>query len=166
MILDLPWPPSTNTLYATVNNRRVLTKKGRLYHDEVGKMLMPYKSRYHWPMEGRLKVRIHASAPDKRTYDIGERHKCLLDALQKAQVYVNDSQIDDLHITRKPPGAPGYVTVRIQEQRRCLNCDRLFWRDAPDNALCVKCNKDNERSNVSDEEPHDLGLLRSKIPHY
>lgn len=117
--LILPWPPSTNHLYATVRGRRVLSKAGRLYHEAVV-LEATYGPRRDWiglPTE-RLSISVHLYAPSRRLYDLDGRVKALLDALGKkyAGVYQDDKQIDALHIYRMPPAPPhGKVIVRIRE---------------------------------------------------
>jgi crossover junction endodeoxyribonuclease RusA len=47
-----------------------------------------------------LKVKVYLYPPDRRKRDIDNNMKSLLDAMEHAGVYENDSQIDDLHIIR------------------------------------------------------------------
>jgi len=60
-------------------------------------------------------VTIKAIAPDKRRRDLDNMLKAVLDALEHAKVYENDSQIDDLRITRLPPEKPGRIIVTVTE---------------------------------------------------
>ena len=41
--------------------------------------------------------------------------KAVLDALEHAKIYENDSQIDDLRIVRMPSGKPGKVVISVEE---------------------------------------------------
>jgi len=55
-------------------------------------------------LTGRLRVRLELSAPTKRKYDIDNRIKATLDALQAAGFIVDDEQIDSITVKRLPPG--------------------------------------------------------------
>lgn len=109
--IDLPWPPSLNNLYATVNGRRVLTKDGRLYRwavqQEVNKIKPP-----KFETE-RLSVQIDAFPPDRRKRDLDNMLKCALDGLTGAGLWEDDSQIDHLSIRRLSIG--GFLRVKICE---------------------------------------------------
>jgi len=115
--ITLPFPPSVNTLYATVNGRRVLSKRGREYKNEVGYLILSggYTKRYSLPMAGRLMVGIQYFAPTRRKLDLMNFNKALLDAFSGI-VYEDDSQIDDIHQKRgEVIGKPGKVVVRVVE---------------------------------------------------
>ena len=62
----------------------------------------------------RLRVEIEAFPPDKRRRDLDNIFKVLLDSLQHAEVYVDDSQIDYLCVQRMPERL-GKVLVHIRE---------------------------------------------------
>ena len=91
--------------------RSLISEKGRAYRREVGLLTVVHK----FPrFEGvRLAVTIKASAPDKRLRDLDNIPKALLDALVHAGVLEDDSMIDELHIIRLPPRAPGVVFLTI-----------------------------------------------------
>lgn len=63
--------------------------------------------------DARLSVTIYAYPPDRRKRDLDNILKCLLDSLEKAQVFVDDSQIDELIIRRVRPN-DGKVVVNIK----------------------------------------------------
>ena len=120
--LALPYPPSGNRYWrhCVIGGRpRVhVTHEARKYRDEVAKavqaqvrdLLLSAKL----PMPGRLAVRVVAHPPDRRRRDIADNlFKVLGDALEKAGVYENDSQIDDYHVTRGCVAKPGAVVVEI-----------------------------------------------------
>jgi len=65
-------------------------------------------------LAGRLAVRIECSPPDRRRRDLDNVPKGLLDALTHGQVILDDSQIDDLHIVRRPQVKDGCVVVTIR----------------------------------------------------
>ena len=118
----LPWPPATNSLYATVGTRRVLSAKGRAYHRDIAQAIMVARAVTAWPghwldVRTRLRVTCALTAPTRVAYDLDGRVKALLDALGVAHagVYGDDRQIDELILRRCPPARPGSVLVTIME---------------------------------------------------
>jgi crossover junction endodeoxyribonuclease RusA len=67
-----------------------------------------------------LGVHVHVGPPDRRRRDLDNTQKALLDSLQHAGVYRDDSQINDLRITRYAPAKGGIVIVQIAP-----DCDAL-----------------------------------------
>ena len=53
--------------------------------------------------------------PTRRSIDIDNRMKALLDAMEHAGVYRDDGQIDHLEIVRADVGKSGAATVEIAE---------------------------------------------------
>jgi crossover junction endodeoxyribonuclease RusA len=110
--LTLPWPPSVNHYYRRVGHATVISKEGRRYRQRVvGEALLAGSPR----VEGRLAVRIVASPPDRRRRDLDNLQKSLLDALQHAGVYGDDSQIDRITVERASTSDGGRVVVEISE---------------------------------------------------
>jgi len=69
-------------------------------------------------LTGRLEVRIDVYPPDKRKRDIANLEKAVVDSLQQKGgygIFIDDSQIDILHIRRLHITKPGYVRVHISE---------------------------------------------------
>jgi len=110
--LELPWPPSVNHYYRRVGNATLISKEGRRYRKRVASdVLLAHSPR----VEGRLSVRIVASPPDQRRRDLDNLQKALLDALQHAGVYRDDSQIDRITVERGSVIPGGRVNVEIVE---------------------------------------------------
>ena len=115
IVLRLPWPPSANNMYPTARNgRRFLSDDGKHYHSEVHARVLEQLRSYP-RLTGRLAVTIALNPPDKRRRDIANCEKAVNDALTKAQVWGDDSQIDELHILRDVPMVNGRVVVTINE---------------------------------------------------
>ncbi|MFW5829717.1 MAG: RusA family crossover junction endodeoxyribonuclease [Planctomycetota bacterium] len=110
IILELPWPPSVNHYYRRVGSRTLISRSGRAYRRTVVAQL---RSCFPAPLSGRLAVAIDAHPPDRRRRDLDNAQKALLDALQHAGVYTDDSQIDDLAIHRRDPVPGGRVRITI-----------------------------------------------------
>lgn len=67
---------------------------------------------------GRLAVHIELIAPTRRKCDVDNFCKSTLDALMHAGVFADDSQIDELHVTRLHVEKPGACDVTITELLR------------------------------------------------
>lgn len=89
----------------------VLSKAGREYKQAVAE----YVAEMNTPKLGdaRLEVTIWVYPPNKRMFDLDNRLKAILDALEDAGVYENDSQIDVLMIQRGKIVKGGSCTVLI-----------------------------------------------------
>lgn len=95
--------------------RVLISAKGRGYRQSVCAFCLDVKNDFTWPLTGRLEVQVVLRRMDKRSYDIENFTKALLDALEHAGVYKNDSQIDQLHIIRGPVVPNGSCKVSIKE---------------------------------------------------
>ena len=109
--LVLPWPESVNhSTRPDGSGGRILTDKHKAFREEVA---MRVTAAGWGALSGRLRVTMHASAPDARKRDLDNLQKAILDALQHAGLYADDSAIDDLRILRTV-GVPGTITVFIE----------------------------------------------------
>lgn len=95
--LELPWPPSVNHYWRHVRGATLISREGRTYRMLV---LAAWLQAGRPRVDGRLALTILAHAPDRRRRDLDNIAKAPLDALAKAGVYADDSQIDRLVITR------------------------------------------------------------------
>jgi crossover junction endodeoxyribonuclease RusA len=114
--LDLPWPPSTNALYRSVQihgrPRVLLSKAARDYHSLVRRLVQIERLPAFSDLD-RIEVVIHARPPDRRKRDIDNLLKITLDALVKGGAIPDDSQIDRLAILRGAPVKGGALTVGL-----------------------------------------------------
>jgi len=110
--VGLPWPPSVNLYWRHGRGRTYIDKPGKTFRENVaaaigGERLL---------MQGRLVVDIEAHPPDNRRRDLDNVLKALLDALEHAGVYEDDSQIDKLSIVRQEVRRPkGCVVVTVRQ---------------------------------------------------
>ena len=95
--LQLPYPPSVNHYWGQRGNHRFVGKKGQEFRLEVKVVALERKIK---AIEGRLSLKVYLYPPDKRKRDIDNVLKSLLDAMEHAGVYENDSQLDELYIKR------------------------------------------------------------------
>ena len=108
--LQLPYPPSVNHYWGQAGNHRFIGKKGKEFRAQV---MDAANEAGIQALEGRLAVHIALFPPDKRKRDVDNVLKPLLDACEHAGCYENDSQIDELHITRRDVIKDGACTIII-----------------------------------------------------
>jgi len=108
----LPWPPSVNAYWRTVNGRTMISKKGRVYKQAATRAVLAAGANKHLP--GRLRVKLTAYPPDRRRRDIDNLTKLALDSMQVAGVYLDDSQIDELTIIRAEVEKGGVIVAEIE----------------------------------------------------
>lgn len=106
----LPYPPSVNALWRAVRGRSILSKPARVYRANVEAAVFEAGSP---KLEGRLGVELHAHPPDNRKRDLDNIPKIILDSLEHACVFEDDSQIDELHVYREALWPGGQVRVRL-----------------------------------------------------
>lgn len=112
MTFDLPYPPTLNTLYATVRGKRVLSKAGRLYRNEVYGRVLEQHGLFK-PMTGPIKAIIRLWVPDKRKRDLDNCLKAVFDSLKAANVFLDDDQIVTIHAYRLEKEEGGRCCVEI-----------------------------------------------------
>lgn len=99
IFLELQMPPSLNTLYPTVGNRRALSKAGKAWY---AKSL--YSIRSQWNKVGfnkqRVMITIWLTFQDNRRRDIDNVIKPILDCITKSGIWKDDSQVDELRVIR------------------------------------------------------------------
>lgn len=119
--LFIPWPPSMNNGYwcRARNGGVYLSATGKAFRENVMACVLESCCGH---VEGRLHVEIYLHSPDygSTNWDIDNRAKATLDALQHAGVFADDKQIDSLKIVRgngcvRVCNAPGGAGVFIRE---------------------------------------------------
>ena len=99
LILYLPWPPTINSYYSSGHGKvKYVSAKGRIFRDQVAQAIAEQAPGL--TLADRLYVEVVLHAPDKRTRDLDNYMKALLDALTLARLWEDDSQIDQLSILR------------------------------------------------------------------
>lgn len=111
ILLNLPWPPSANRYYRSVNGRSILSLVARQYREKVVSLVGQAT-----PLLGRLSLTLYAYPPDQRKRDLDNMLKQTLDALQHAGIFKDDSQIDRILIERKKRVEGGSMLVSITEE--------------------------------------------------
>ena len=114
----LPVPPSVNKATAVVNGRKIKAKDCRIYEKDIHALVtaqMGVIGQSAFDKKQRLEVAYFYYFADNRRRDIANYEKVLTDALQKAGVFHDDSQIDCMYLERMPSfSSQSYVEVFIQ----------------------------------------------------
>lgn len=118
----LPWPPSVNRYWrhVTLKGRghcTLISADGRAYKRTVGYAVLEQcaaRGTALKTLDGRLAVSMELCPPDRRTRDIDNSCKGVLDALTAAKVWHDDGQVDALLLTRGPVVKGGCATVTIR----------------------------------------------------
>lgn len=113
----LPWPPSTNRIWRNVVSRgkpqTLLSVEGRKFRALAAQHCLVARVAGK-RLTGRLAVELVAMPPDRRARDLDNVLKATLDALTHAGVWVDDSQIDRLVVTRGEVMKEGRLVVCIE----------------------------------------------------
>lgn len=111
----LPWPPSLNTYYVCIRSRKVLSKKGRLYAEEVKRLVEDECINYG--ISDEVIVHIGLAPPRNCKWDGDNYTKALFDAITKAGVWKDDSLVRSYTVNKLPKYAMGevYLTVELYE---------------------------------------------------
>ena len=96
--ITLPWPPSVNRYWRSVNGRVLIAAAGRKYRTDV-ELVMLLRGR-HGVGSLPVNVSIDAFYPDRRRRDIDNILKAPLDALTHAGMWDDDSQVEALSIRK------------------------------------------------------------------
>ena len=122
-MLNLPYPPSINHYWRRVGPRTLISREGRTFRKNVCALLGGAGPRKP-PSGGRIALAMDAFPPNRRRRDLDNIQKPVLDALEHAGVYEDDSQVDLLLTQRREVIADGRLEVRVEEfpLRRCPLC--------------------------------------------
>jgi len=117
--IELPFPPSVNHYWRSTvvkgRPRVLISKPGRLYRSEVRAKVLELLRSMPVALKGRVALDIQAFPPDRRQRDLDNLIKAVQDSLTHAGVWLDDSQIDVLTISRREVTAGGHVLVTIKE---------------------------------------------------
>ena len=115
--LVLPYPPTVNHYWKTTARKgrvnKYISEKGKRFASDV--IWLAHQINANKKLTGRLNVEVQVYVPDNRRRDLDNLCKSLLDALQKADVYKDDEQIDKLLIMRRGVIKGGKTIVTISE---------------------------------------------------
>lgn len=133
LTFTLPYPPSLNSIWRAVvitgkhgkpQARVLLSQEGRAYRRNVINIIRSLGNP-RTPPGARLALHLNACIPDRRARDLSNLPKALEDALTHAQVWADDSLIDDIQVTRGPVVQGGLISVMITPLTTTLFEDQL-----------------------------------------
>lgn len=116
--LALPWPPTSNNLYPTgTDGKRHPSRQATAFRDTASTIVRVEMMRQRFTaLAGPVFVSILLIPPDGRPFDIDNRCKALIDALEAGGLFANDAQVQHLEVRNLGPIRPGEgvanVTVR------------------------------------------------------
>lgn len=114
--LELPYPPTVNHYYGQKpRGGRYIKPEGKAFRIEVLAVAMQNKACNY--VTDDIEVYIEVYPPDKRKRDLDNINKALLDALEAAGVFKDDSQIVKLTSTKHESVKGGKVIVRIHKKK-------------------------------------------------
>ena len=111
--LELPWPPSVNHYYRHVGPRVLISRDGRKYRELVTTLVNRNGFR---PFQGRISLRAEFYPPDRRRRDLDNvGGKVLLDTLQAAGLFKDDSQIKRILLEMHEPMEGGMCFIKLED---------------------------------------------------
>lgn len=114
--LTLPMPPTINHTYGQRRGGgRYIKPAGIKFRAEVAEIVA---AAGHQTLEGRVSLFAVIHPASNRRQDLDNRSKALQDALTHAGVWLDDEQIDELHLVRSYVIKGGRVTVVITEKEK------------------------------------------------
>ena len=112
--LTLPLPPTINHAYGVRRGGgRFIKPAGVKFRADVADIVAEAGNQ---TLEGRVSLFAVIHPADKRRQDLDNRSKALQDALTHAGVFLDDEQIDELHLVRGAVIKGGLVKVVITER--------------------------------------------------
>lgn len=115
--LSLPFPPTVNHMFGQAGTRKYLKKSGHEFRKSVSESVAELGISLG---DIRLAVFVSLFAPTRRAYDIDNRIKSLLDALQHAGLFEDDEQVDVLWVMRKQVVKGGLCKVVVVEADKAI----------------------------------------------
>ena len=109
--IRMPWPVTVNSMYRSINNRSILSKRAREYYNNM-------QPKLEWisePVENPVKLTLLLHPPKRFRYDVDNYFKMVLDCL-KGHWFNDDSQVYDLRGVKRPkdPAGKGFVNVIME----------------------------------------------------
>ena len=117
--LELPYPPSVNNYWQASGHRRFISKEGVAFSKAVAEIVKNEKAPSFEDRRLGIDVTIHPRS--KRKFDLDNTLKAILDALMKAGMYNDDSQIDYIEIVRKEAVDGGKAVVHLCDYKPPIN---------------------------------------------
>ena len=109
--MKIPFPPSVNHLWIHTRGRKVINKQYQEFIDAIvtaliGRQNLLDESDYY-------SVSLIAFPSDRRRRDLDNIFKATLDALTRAKIWRDDSQVVEIHAVKGPAAEQAFVIVKI-----------------------------------------------------
>ena len=111
--LELPYPPSVNSYWRANGHRRYISPEGVQFAKEVDLVVKQGRHKSFGDKLVAMSVMIHPRS--KRKFYLDNTLKAILDALMKAGMYDDDSQIEYIEIARGEQVENGKAVVHLYE---------------------------------------------------
>lgn len=109
----LPLPPTINHAYGQRRNGgKYIKPAGIVFRTAVAEIVA---TAGHPTLTGRLSLFVAVHPATRARQDLDNRSKALQDAMTHAGVWLDDNQIDDLHMVRREIVKGGMVKVVVTE---------------------------------------------------
>lgn len=111
LTIKIPFPPSVNHLWILTRGRKVINKQYQEFIDSIvsaliGRQNLLDDSDYY-------SVSLIAFPSDRRRRDLDNLFKATLDALTRAKIWRDDSQVVEIHAVKGPAAEEAFVIVKI-----------------------------------------------------
>lgn len=119
-VIKLPWAPSVNSIWRSRAKQVYISKRYKEFLESSKCAVLAQKIH---PIDGsdELYVSISLYPPSKRSYDVDNRAKAILDALTNVGFWPDDSIVKKLTIEKKTPVSKGAVIVEVDRFRESEN---------------------------------------------
>ena len=111
--LELPYPPSVNSYWLANGHRRYISPAGVKFTQEVSLIVKNQKPKTFGDKQVAISVMIYPRS--KRRFDLDNTLKAILDALMKAGMYDDDSQIEYIEIARGEQVVGGKAVIHLYD---------------------------------------------------
>ena len=111
--IELPFPPSMNNYYGHAQKHEYIKKAGEQFRVDVFRALKKQVPGVKYTSPIAVFITLHM--PDARTRDLDNYMKALWDACTLANLWTDDSLIDEYHVFRGMQVAGGKVIMQIAE---------------------------------------------------
>ncbi|MFH1833723.1 MAG: RusA family crossover junction endodeoxyribonuclease [bacterium] len=113
--ITIPYPPSVNHFYRRVGPRTLISREGRTFCSHVA-YAHAIAGAPH--VDGPLALDIELYPPDNRRRDADNTIKPIQDALQKAGMFKDDSQIKRVSAEMMGVEPGGFAVLRVRPYTR------------------------------------------------
>jgi len=111
--LCLQWPPSINGYWRSFRGRQIISVRGREYLEYIKGIVLEHNLKGYFG-DAKLAVSIRMYPKTKRKFDCDNFTKCLFDSFSKCNLWHDDEQVYELHISKRKPMKNGFLEIHVQ----------------------------------------------------